>query len=230
MNMSDLSYDTAAMPRRTTGTNSAHLWIAIAGSIAIIVMAITAKVPTYHVSPLFLVPLLWAGYWLRNRLAISPFVYAAYLVAILLHDLGAYGFYQHSPLGFSWDILVHYYFAIAGALIVHGALSHYFPALRPWQINVTTLLFIMGIGALHEIMEYMTYLLLGEEKGMLKPSSSYFFDTQRDLTNNLLGCLTALIGRAVYDRLNSNRRDESRRGFDVSVRGASEQKRQDQQR
>ena len=116
---------------------------------------------------------------------------------------GAYGFYQHSPLPFSWDILVHYYFAIPGALILHGALSHHFPMLRPWQINVTTLLFIMGIGAIHEIMEYMSYLILGEAKGMLKPTTSYFFDTQRDLTNNLLGCLTALIARAIFTRISA---------------------------
>jgi len=65
--------------------------------------------------------------------------------------------------------------------------------LKPWQLNVAALLFVMGIGALHEIMEYMSYLVLGESKGMLKPTTSYFFDTQRDLTNNLLGTLTALI-------------------------------------
>jgi hypothetical protein len=41
-------------------------------------------------------------------------------------------------------------------------------------------------------MEYVTFLALGEERGMLKPSTSYFLDTQRDLTNNLLGTLTAL--------------------------------------
>jgi len=60
-------------------------------------------------------------------------------------------------------------------------------------VKVTSLLFMMGFGALHEIMEYLSYLLLGEEKGMLKPSTSYFFDTQRDLTNNLLGAITALL-------------------------------------
>jgi hypothetical protein len=42
-------------------------------------------------------------------------------------------------------------------------------------------------------MEYCSYLLLGEERGMLKPSTSYFFDTQRDLTNNLLGTITGLL-------------------------------------
>ncbi len=187
-------------PDAQRARSTPHLWIAIIGSVIIIVNAIAARVPTYHISPVFLVPLLWLGYLLRERLAITPLTYAAYFVAILLHDLGAYGFYQNSPLGFSWDILVHYFFAIPAALIFRGALAAHFPMLKPWQVNVAALLFVMGVGALHEIMEYMSYLVLGEAKGMLKPKTSYFFDTQRDLTNNLLGCLTALIGRAIFVR------------------------------
>jgi uncharacterized membrane protein YjdF len=228
--MSDISYDASSAPPSAVRKSNPHLLIAIAGSIVIITFAILAKVPTYHISPIFLVPLLWLGYLLRHRLAITPVSYGLFFIAIFWHDLGAFGFYQHSPLPFSWDILVHYFFAIPGALILHGALSHHFPALRPWQINVTTLLFIMGVGAIHEIMEYMSYLTLGEKNGMLKPATSYFFDTQRDLTNNLFGCLTALILRTMFVGITSNQREKLRRGFDVSVRGAPEQEREDQQR
>jgi len=124
-----------------------------------------------------------------------------FAIAILVHDLGAYRFYQRSPLPFSWDIFVHFYFAVAVTLLLHRALAMNFRgALRPWQVNVTSLLFMMGVGAIHEIMEYMTYLLLGEEKGMLKPHTSYFFDTQRDLTNNLLGAIVALTIAALVSR------------------------------
>jgi uncharacterized membrane protein YjdF len=222
MNMSDVSYHSPIASSDAPGARSnAHVWIAIVGSVIIIVNAIAARVPTYHVSPVFLVPLLWLGYFLRERLAITPLTYATFFVAILFHDLGAYGFYQNSPLPFSYDILVHFFFAIPAVLIFRGALAHHFPMLKPWQLNVAALLFVMGIGALHEIMEYMSYLVLGEAKGMLKPTTSYFFDTQRDLTNNLLGCLTALIGRTIFMRLTS--REPMRRGFDVSVREVSHQ-------
>src|SRR5689334_23339130 len=160
----------------------AHRWpsdsilrlIAIVASVVFLIMSATAKVPTYRVNPVFLLPLMWLPYWLRRRIFLTPGRYAIYALAIFIHDLGAYGFYQHSPLPFSYDILVHYYFAIAVTLLLHQAIEMNFPELKAWHVYVTSLLFMMGFGALHEIMEYMSYLLLGEEKGMLKPSSSYF--------------------------------------------------------
>ena len=120
-----------------------------------------------------------------------PGHYALFALALMLHDLGAFGMYQRSVLGLSFDIYVHFYFAFAVAFIVQEAIRNRV-SIGIWWTRLTTLLFMMGLGALHEIMEYMTYLTLGEERGMLRPSTSYFFDTQRDLTNNLLGTLLAL--------------------------------------
>jgi uncharacterized membrane protein YjdF len=172
--------------------------IGVVCSVAIVVIAATAKVATYHVNPIFLIPLAWLPFWLRRPIHLHPLHYAMFCLAILFHDLGAYGFYQHSPFPWSFDIYVHYYFAIPVTLMLYRAIATNFPELRGWQAGMTSLLFMMGVGALHEIMEYMTYLLLGEEKGMLKPSTSYFFDTQRDLTNNLLGTMTALALVSLY--------------------------------
>jgi uncharacterized membrane protein YjdF len=174
--------------------------IGVVGSIAIVVIAATATLPKYHINPIFLLPLLWLGYFVRRPLGVTPATFAAYALALLLHDLGAYGFYQRSPLPFSWDILVHYFFGVVGTLVIRGALATNFAMLRPWQVNVTTLLFIMGLGALHEIMEYVSYLIGGTKFGMLDPEHMYFFDTQRDLTNNLLGCLTGLVVWALARR------------------------------
>ena len=92
----------------------------------------------------------------------------------------------------SWDIYVHFYFAFAGTFIFYRALEHHLE-MRPWQTAFFTLMFIMGAGGIHEVMEYTSYLLLGEERGMLKPHTAYFFDTSRDLMNNFLGCITALV-------------------------------------
>jgi uncharacterized membrane protein YjdF len=186
----------------------AHLIIGVLGSVAVLVIALLARLPTYRVAPLFLLPLIWGLFALRHRIHLHPFGYAMGVLAVLLHDLGAFGFYQTSPLPFSFDIAVHFFLAFAAAFVLHRALRRSY-RLRPTHVNAMTLLFIMGGGALHEIMEYGSYLLLGEQHGMLKPATSYFFDTQRDLLNNLLGVLLALMLIYASDVLRGRRERES---------------------
>ena len=45
---------------------------------------------------------------------------------------GAYGFYQKSPLPFSFDILVHWWFAVVITIAVYRALEGNYP-LKGWQ-------------------------------------------------------------------------------------------------
>jgi uncharacterized membrane protein YjdF len=175
---------------------------ALVGGIAsalMVILALVARVPTYHVAPGFLIPVLWAAFFLRRILNLHPVSYGLVASAMLLHMLGAFGYYQQSPLPFSFDILVHYYFALVLTVAIYRALEGNF-SMRPWHVAAVTFFIMMGAAAMHEIMEYMSYLLLGEAKGMLKPTTSYFFDTQRDLTNNLLGTLTALALIAIARR------------------------------
>ncbi|HEV8290390.1 MAG TPA: hypothetical protein VGP94_00635 [Tepidisphaeraceae bacterium] len=171
-------------------------------SIAFVVIAFVAKVPTYKVSPVFLIPILWVPYLLRRWLHLNPVHYFLYAIAMLLHDLGAFGFYQRSFFGHSYDIYVHFFFAFAATFIFYRALEYHLE-LRPLQTALFTLMFIMGSGGIHEVIEYASYLLLGEERGMLKPHTAYFLDTSRDLMNNFLGCITALV---IYRLLRALRR------------------------
>ena len=172
---------------------------AVIASAAVLVIAFYAKVPTYRVAPAFLVPILWAPVLLRRRLHLHPFHYLLFASALVLHNLGAFGFYQQSFFGLSFDIYVHFYFAFAGTFLVERLVSSTLPV-NSWTARAMTLLFMMGCGAIHELGEYVSYLVLGEERGMLKPSTSYFFDTQRDLLNNLFGTLTALAVIAITRR------------------------------
>jgi uncharacterized membrane protein YjdF len=179
---------------------SPHLLIAVVASVLIVVLGFIGTVPTYRVAPLLVLPLLWAAYALRRRLHLHPLHFALFAIALLVHMLGTFGFYQRGFFGLSFDIYVHFYFAFAVAILLARFFRVYLGD-RAWPARVATLMFMMGFGALHEIMEYGSYLLLGEERGMLKPSTSYVFDTQRDLLNNLLGTLTALVILAVHERL-----------------------------
>ena len=175
---------------------TSHALIAIVASMGIMVLAFVGHVATYRTAPVFLLPLLWFVYFIRRRLHLHPFHYVLFAIALLVHMLGTFGFYQRSFFGLSFDIYVHFYFAFAVAFVLERFFQRALPGHRWWP-RVAALMFMMGFGALHEIMEYGSYLLLGEERGMLKPSTSYAFDTQRDLVNNLLGTLTALTLAAV---------------------------------
>lgn len=171
--------------------------IGLLGSAALAALAFVAKMPTYRYAPIFLIPLLWAVFFLRRRMHVHPFHYALFASALVLHNLGAFGFYQRSFFGLPFDIYVHFYFGLVGTLLIRRALSRSIPLAR-WQVAVGAVLLVMGFGAIHELVEYASYLLLGEQKGMLKPSTSYFFDTQRDLLDNFLGALVALAGVGLY--------------------------------
>ena len=189
--------------------------LAIAGSCASIAIAFFARVDTYRVAPLFLVPAIWAPWLFRRKLNLHPLHFALWVAAVLLHNVGAFGYYQRN-VGFGllrrpFDNHVHFYFGFVIALITHRALGYHL-RWRPLPHHLATLFIVMGLGALHEVMEYGTTLVLGEERGMVK-TGTYPFDTSRDLLNNLLGTLLAFALYAIV-RAFKPRREE--RGLDVA--------------
>jgi hypothetical protein len=157
---------------------------------------------TYRYAILFLGPLLWGVYFARERLHIRAWQFGVFAAALLLHDLGAFGMYGHYYWNLEFDTYVHFYFGFAGGLIVARALRFNF-GLDGWKLWAGTVLVIMGIGALHELLEWASTMLLGS-KGMLKLNDPDKFDTQKDLGNNLDGCLLSLLvyscGRAFASR------------------------------
>jgi uncharacterized membrane protein YjdF len=168
-----------------------HKSIAIVATVLLGIFGFIGHGPaTYRYAILFLGPLLWGVYFARERLHLHACAFAVFAAALVLHDLGAFGTYGKFYYGLEFDTYVHFVFGLAGAFVVSGALRGCF-GLRGWQLWAGTILVIMGIGALHELMEFASTMALGD-KGMLKLNDPDKFDTQKDLGNNLLGCLTAL--------------------------------------
>lgn len=167
--------------------------IALAASAIFIALSIFAARPgsNYRYSALFLVPIVWALYLLRRRLHLHPLHYLLFALALLLHNLGAFGLYQRAVFGLSFDIYVHFYFGFVGALLLYRYLGHKVP-LTPWQLRSATVLLILGMGAIHEVVEWFSTLALGSKHGMLKTEGVYPFDTQRDMFDNLLGAMLAV--------------------------------------
>ena len=132
---------------------TSHALIGIIASVGVVILAFVGHLATYRFAPTFLLPLLWLVYFLRQRLHLHPVHYALFALALLLHMLGTFGFYQRSFLGLSFDIYVHFYFAIPVALILERWLRKSLLPGRVWWPRVAALMFMMGFGALHEIME-----------------------------------------------------------------------------
>lgn len=151
----------------------------------------TESAGTYKFAPLFLAPLLWSVYFLRKPLYLQPLPFTLYALALLLHNLGAFGFYRKLPLGVEFDIYVHFYFGFAAGLLLAQAFEHnfHFPG---WRLWIAVVVFLLGIGGFHELIEYASTLILGPEKGMLKANDPDKFDTHKDLLNNFLGALLAM--------------------------------------
>src|SRR3954452_1808957 len=107
--------------------STSFLLIAVVTTAGLVTMSVLGKMPTYHAAPFFLVPVTWAIFSLRRLLNIQPWHYALVCSALLLHMSGAFGFYQQSPLPFSFDILVHYWFAVVLTLALNRLLEGNFP-------------------------------------------------------------------------------------------------------
>lgn len=166
--------------------------IAIVTTAIFLLITLTGNGPsTYKFAIFFLAPMMWAIYWKREKLALHPGHFALLALAFIVHNLGAYGFYRKSFLGIEFDGYVHYYFGVAGGFVLARALGYNFQ-LTGWKVWVGTLIVILGIGGIHELIEFASTLALGPEKGMLKLHDGDVFDTQKDLLNNLLGAITAL--------------------------------------
>src|SRR3954463_8793106 len=73
-----------------------YVAIAWTGTVALVLMSLLFAKPgsTYRWAFAFLSPLLWAVYAMRGRLALLPSHYAFFAAAVLIHDLGTFGFYE----------------------------------------------------------------------------------------------------------------------------------------
>jgi len=184
---------------------NAFAWIGVAGTIPLLVMPFVAvpEAATYRYSFLFLVPLLWVPYFARRALHLHPVHYGLYAAALALHDLGALGCYRREYFGLSFDTYVHFYFGVPAGLVL-ARLFRRRLGMRPWTAGLSATVFVLGLGAIHELVECGSSLVLGKEKGMLKANVGDEFDTQKDLFNNLLGCLTALGLSALVGRRNEH--------------------------
>ena len=170
-----------------------YVFIAVLGTVPLLVLPFIAHPETanYRYSFLFLVPILWGTAKLGRGIHLHPFHFALFALALVLHDLGALGYYYREFYGLSFDTYVHFYFGLVGALILERGFR-FGLGLIGWKVWLATVVFLLGLGALHELMELGSTLSLGKGVGMYWMDDPDRFDTQKDLFNNLCGSLVGL--------------------------------------
>ena len=187
--------------QKFTFVAKANLIIAAVASGVLVAVSVLLAEPgsTYRWSFVLLVPLVWAVYFVRERLALVPAHFMAFAIAIFIHDLGTLGFYKKTFFGLRFDSYVHFMFGFVAGLILFRAGSVRLPLSRRF-LAIAVPIFILGIGGIHEMFECFTTILLGPERGMLKLHPDQPFDTQKDLMNNYLGAIIAVVTSIIHRR------------------------------
>src|SRR5688500_2963826 len=134
----------------------------VATAVSVGLALASAPGSKYRYAPLFLAPLVWGVFFIRRWLHLHPLRYVLFLLAVLLHNLGARGYYQRQFFGLWFDAYVHGYFGFVGGLLLHRFIRHEV-RLGPWQLRVATVMFVMGLGVFHELFEWATTWVAGPD-------------------------------------------------------------------
>jgi uncharacterized membrane protein YjdF len=180
---------------RSSASHPGRRWYVVTGALAttallLISWSASAATAKYRYSFLFLIPILWGVFAIRRALVLRPLHFAAFAAALVLHDLGAFGWYQRRAWGLKFDWCVHFVFGVIGFWIIARVLAMRL-GLGGAPGAMLTVLVLLGLGGIHEIIEAASTMVLGTKHGMLIIGPDNPFDTQQDLLANLLGALVA---------------------------------------
>lgn len=193
----------AIAARRSTAASERRAFLALAVAASVVLAAISLMPregpENYRYSFLFLVPFLWIGFLLRGALELRPAHFALGASALLLHQLGAFGCYYRTYLGIEFDAYVHVWFSAVAGLVLARLVDRRISPGMPLLSTVVVLL-VGGLGAVHEVVEAASTMLLGRDHGMYWLEGDPY-DTQKDLLNDAVGALAGTFAHRLGRRL-----------------------------
>ena len=135
---------------------------------------------------------LGAGWWYFRRFSIPTYILVLVQTGILLHFVGGFGFlngdrlYDSYFMGIRFDKYVHFVNAFIAAVITNF-LFNLFNVRIPYFRNFIIIMFVLGMGAVIELIEYIVLLTIpGNGVGG-------YHNNMQDLLSNLLGCIAFII-------------------------------------
>ncbi len=143
-------------------------------------------------------------YKFRKLLNLSLFGYYLLFVAMLMHNLGVFGFYGKFEF---YDILTHIYGLAAISFNIYFLLIKYVKV--KWFLILGAILISGGIGVIIENIEYSGYILLGNGEGVFLYGdgdietgiNGAWIDAMEDLINNWVGALIGLLSAIMLEKL-----------------------------
>jgi len=125
----------------------------------------------------------------------TTFTFSIFLFWLILHTIGLY---DRVIFIVGWDRWMH----LLGGIVLTLFAWQWFSKDK-WsfaKIAVVTVLFALGIGAFHEIIEWLGYRQLGVGQGFLLYGAGDFGEWQNailDMASNLIGALLVVSGKAL---------------------------------
>jgi uncharacterized membrane protein YjdF len=160
-------------------------------------------------------------YFLYKKLKLNVLTYSLVCLSFVLHNLGAFGFYDNFFI--PYDYITHFVGIFSITLIIANLLSYYLLKdkkfrTKDWVILLLVVLSGLGVGSLVETIEFGGYLAWGmgegffqfgtgdyvalsQEANLVDIVGGGYFDAMGDLVVNLIGALSAVLVYLCYFKI-----------------------------
>ncbi len=163
----------------------------------------TSNVKEYVADTIFFMVLVLVLFLLYKKLDLDIVSYTSFILALLFHNAGAFGWYNISPIGIQWDHVTHIAGSFAPTLILFRFCRRFFTSSKFNNFYVVLIIILasLGVGVFIEYYEFAGSYIIGEGEGGLgqgagdfdtELGSSLYLNTMLDLVFNLIGALLAV--------------------------------------
>ncbi len=148
-----------------------------------------------------------------KKFKLDKSIFVLIFIALLLHNFGLFGFYNNSPIYFSYDKLTHFFGGFALNFMFLNYLKAYFNKSKQDNIilAIFSILITLGVGSIIEIIEYLGYIILGQGEGFFyfggtgdlginQDSFSPWINSSFDMIFNLIGSLFGIIVYFIWEK------------------------------
>ena len=184
----------------------ARIIITVIGIILFLAFIVyeSTRVPDYVPDTILFIALTITLFLLYTKLDLDLVSYSAFIIALLFHNSGAFGWYNISPIGIQWDHITHITGIFAPTLILFRYFRRLFTASKSNNLYVILIIILaaLGVGVVIEYYEFAGSFIIGQGEGGLgqgegdietELGNSLYLNTILDLIFNLIGAVLGVI-------------------------------------